>query len=787
MAAGTRSSRTAALFMYMLLSSMAERQVTELMSGRLAVVVQHRHLQRGALPPARARSAEVATDGAAQGRSKNETLEQGTAIDAGKRRQRERERETKKRDDRLAREVEMLNKTMLDKFGLEALPKLLRPEAAERAAATMLRSAAEDENEWVRKAAVTALEHLNPEAAKRAAPVVLKAAAEGNDYAMRDVAFQVLPKLLAPDAAEHAAPALLRMAAKDNQRWQEAGSVLSRLNSKAADRTLPVLLRSAAEDLDPWVRWAALHFLPKQLSPEAAARAAPVVLGIATEKEGSWLARGAAFQVLPEVLTPNSAQHAAPVLLRMAAKGKQWQWRQEAGSVLSRLNSKAADQALPVLLRSAAEDLDPKVRRAALQCLPKQLSPEAAQRAAHAISRAATEDLDPSVRLAAMEALPNVLGPEAAERARPVVLQAATEDEDPHVRAMAAAVAPRFFGHEAAEQAVHSLLRVVARDTDEEPRQSAMRALGDLVAGTWLSSHGAMEQNLPTLVMMLEVVDPYAARYEDAKALAIQVGRALAKVAPMAGPDALDALASVEKQAMTNSTADSQLIRLSRETVQKALEDKCARAFLKQTGISARVEDLATEVPAGVMMHSDAHSTHAYRCPNPVSCPVRPRQKMMPAKTNSTTKFKKGACPLLLQTPLRNIGENTSACTFGLDPATPGCTKCLPGFGRKNRDPFSCEPCGRADTQEDKRLIKDLPAGGAGKPSAQPVAPGGGPPHMAHPFKVSGDLVVGGLFAAIHGATDAAFHKMGLANVSAHHMASPRGQRTIGCPQAGSA
>jgi HEAT repeat protein len=99
----------------------------------------------------------------------------------------------------------------------------------------------------------------------------LKAAAEDNDYVVRDVAFQVLPKFLAPDAAEHAAPALLRMAATNIQWRQKAGRVLSRLNSKAAGQALPVLLRSAAEDLDPEVRWAALHYLPKQLSPEAVA------------------------------------------------------------------------------------------------------------------------------------------------------------------------------------------------------------------------------------------------------------------------------------------------------------------------------------------------------------------------------------------------------------------------------------------------------------------------------------------------------------------------------------
>ncbi|CAK0791684.1 unnamed protein product [Prorocentrum cordatum] len=103
------------------------------------------------------------------------------------------------------------------------------------------------------------------------------------------------------------------------------------------------------------------------------------------------------------------------------------------------------------------------------------------------------------------------------------------------------------------------------------------------------------------------------------------------------------------------------------------------------------------------MLASDAstNSTQAYKCPNPYSCAM-PRHQMMRPSLTSSTGFKEGACPFLLVAPLVTSSgipdEGSSMCATGIDASSLGCTKCAKDFGRKDNDPFSCEPCGKLDS-----------------------------------------------------------------------------------------
>ncbi|CAK0822611.1 unnamed protein product, partial [Prorocentrum cordatum] len=381
----------------------------------------------------------------------------------------------------------------------------------------------------------------------------------------------------------------------------------------------------------------------------------------------------------------------------------------------------AADCAVPGLLRAASASEDKHVRQAAVGALPGLLARGAAGGAVRAVLRAAAEDQEWEVRLAAVAALPRLLGPGAAGEALPVLLQVVTEDLQDEVRREAMDALSKLGGVEAAERVMLNLSRAVTTlrasggggTAAVVGREQGFRHLSRLADFFWKLEPAALEPLVPTLMLALSAALPYmsssrTARREgadipakrsspEASFFAIKVGRTLAKVASAAGPDVLDILRKAEEVPYMSHNAVLHL-RSSREIVQGSLELKCANLFKRESGIESVVGNLTVEVPFGVMMTSDAHGTHAHKCPNPHACSVPRRRTMRPAEDSTKTETMR--CPLRLDEHDEAAGEDRPMCASGFDPATPGCTKCLPGFGRKSTDPFACERCRRSGSAE---------------------------------------------------------------------------------------
>jgi len=382
---------------------------------------------------------------------------------------------------------------------------------------------------------------------------------------------------------------------------------------------------------------------------------------------------------------------------------------------LPQLGPEATKRAGPVALR-AAGDRSARVRVAAVGALPQLLGSEAAP----VLLRAAAEDNATSVRVEALQTLPKVLAPEAVEAA---LLRAMAEDEEPSVFRTAA----RMLRPEAAERAVLDLLeqvqcsrrarsatrrcvgatcwlqRVLRAGRAGEYHRARFQAVAVLAEKFTLLEPAALERAVPTLVMILESALS-CMQWDNVRRLAanlvIKIGSALAGEASAYGLRLLDLLVRAEKVARSKDRAR---IRLSRAALQRNFEEECESSFLKQSGIVTHVSSLIVEIPVDVMIASGARGTEAHRCPNRDACSVTRRWKMTPTMANST-KVKECSCFLLLSAHGGNSSGATdelgSMCATGFDAASPGCATCLPGFGRKNSDPFLCEPCAESGRAE---------------------------------------------------------------------------------------
>ncbi|CAK0905578.1 unnamed protein product [Prorocentrum cordatum] len=454
-------------------------------------------------------------------------------------------------------------------------------------------------------------------------------------------------------------------------------------------------------------------------APGGARALVPAVRGLALAltrgtlgRQGRWKALLALELVGPEAGL--EAELAVPAVLHAAAEDESPIVRVAAVAALPRLlRPEAAERAGPVVLR-AAEDGAQEVRAAAVRALPQLLGTEAAP----VVLRLAAGDNATSVRQAAVQALLRQTVPEAV--LQPVVLQVTTEDESASVRR----TAWKLLSPDVAQRAVPSLLRNVScsqhggsswkkiancgescwleakrrfRDAEGEQVQQRkrFRALDNLAEYFLSQEHAALEQVEPTLMLMLDST-LQCIGWDNVRDLAailvIKISSALAGMTFTYRLHLWDVLIQAEE--MANSKYKPSL-RLRREALQRAFEKDCADSFLKQTGIAIHVDRFAVEIPLGVMMASDANGTEAHRCPNRDACPVSQRQRMKPARVNNT-KVKGGSCPLLLSEHSGAIDKLNAICAAGFDITSPGCAKCLPEFGRTNKDPFSCEFCGKS-------------------------------------------------------------------------------------------
>ncbi|CAK0879366.1 unnamed protein product [Prorocentrum cordatum] len=356
--------------------------------------------------------------------------------------------------------------------------------------------------------------------------------------------------------------------------------------------------------------------------------------------------------------------------------------------------------------------------------MPQLLGPEAAEPVARVVLRTAAEDNASSVRQAAVIALPQLVRTDAVQ---PVVLRAATEDENPSVRQAAAKLLLPDVAKLAVRKLVGQLGKAKCSNSNSTGRgwdtlkaklwtkfkglaradrikKKVFNGLGHLVEYFVSLGHAALQREVPMLVSVLASALPCVDGSDEAVSFVIKLGSALARLASTAGLYAMDILIVVHILTQVESTVGLEdtsrnTLQFTREVLQRVIEGKCASFLSKQAGTVIHVEHLDVEIPLGTMMFSDGDRTDAHRCPNRFACSVSQSQKMQPARTNISAKVKEGSCPLLLSTPPGRprgaIDKVSSVCAAGFDSASPGCAKCLAGFGRNNKDPFACEPCGK--------------------------------------------------------------------------------------------
>jgi HEAT repeat protein len=515
----------------------------------------------------------------------------------------------------------------------------------------------------------------------------------------------MLPQLtrLVPEIFEPTAHALPSMALQDPNSTvrQAVATVLPQLLS--AEQATPVLLRAVAEDPTDAVRAAAARALP--LRPETANLTVPVLLRVATENKSLPLCKKAAEEVLmnaaPEAaqwLDPEIAERVALVLLQASGNHV----RLSAVKILpqlTRLLPKIVEHTAHVLPSMALQDPNSTVRQAVATVLPQLL---AAEQATPVLLRAVANDTDELVRMAAISGLPKLLGPKNAERAAPVLLQAVVEDTHAKVGQQAVRILLRL-GPKAVELANASFRNLLL---EANCSMRAFRHLGNLADFFILLEPATFDRVVPTLALALDsallCMEAHTEGSVAATEVLIEIGKAMARAAPASRLQAMDILIQAEKAARWKDISG---IRHSRNFLEfsahRAFEAKCASLFLKQTAKSIHIDNFTVDIPHGVMMVSDAYGTESYRCANRAACPAVRNQKMKLRRVSDSTKLIKDDCPLVLSTSHGSSSgaadQISSGCATGFDPASVGCTRCLPGFGRKSSDPVACEPCAQSD------------------------------------------------------------------------------------------
>lgn len=301
----------------------------------------------------------------------------------------------------------------------------------------------------------------------------------------------------------------------------------------------------------------------------------------------------------------------------------------------------------------------------ALQAIVVQVGPGEARAALLAavpgLVFAVTHDADDQIGLVAAQALLHIVqkaGPEAVDGAVPV-LSRATDAQSLELRRTASEIMTLLQG-ENVEQAMVDLLWEITRILNdshfsdllhqERFREIAhhastsqfIKCFDDLKAYAHFCQSldpAPLERLLPTLILALRTAVPYiflaSTLTPSPEECVIKFGVALAKVAAVAGPDALYLLTQAEKNVQEDSVA--QQIRMSRVIVQEPVQDECATSFLRETGAVHMVSNLTVEIPFGHMLAADANGMpHAHTCPNQYICGFPRRLGMRLPEANHT-------------------------------------------------------------------------------------------------------------------------------------------------------
>ncbi|CAK0791683.1 unnamed protein product [Prorocentrum cordatum] len=338
-------------------SSMADRRAMDLGSGKMAMVVQHRHLQHVALAPA------VAEESRAR-RSPNRR--NGTERDVS-------EPRWPGQNGTLALEVERLNRTILDVPNETAMEEMV-----EREIERMIDSKQTVGNK-------TLLVMRDSSAVHQVWRKV--------DQMVRASRLKAAMRLCAIGRAPGGARALLP--------------------------AVPGVALALERDADKRVRTRALTVLGLA-GPELVERKATVVMQVLQaareDKEAAKEVRVAALEALPQLLRHEDAAQAVPVILQAATEDTEGKVRAAGVDALARLvGPLAIEQAADALLVAAANDTEPLVREAALNHLPM-LGPRSAERSVAVALRAVADEKDKEVRQVALKVLPMLGGIGAAEQ-----------------------------------------------------------------------------------------------------------------------------------------------------------------------------------------------------------------------------------------------------------------------------------------------------------------------------------------------------------------------------------